>query len=388
MQYVIATVSTATWRAVRRATCRAVRRVVMAAGAVALSLSAGSVLAVAAPNASFHDPLTTAAIPSSLTSHGLMVGVTQAGSRLVAVGRRGLIMISTDDGKSWTQIGSPVTEDLTAVRFSDANHGWIVGHDAVVLKTVDGGMSWERALDGRAILDLILKTYAVRSQAGDTVAAGVIRDAKLSASQSATPGVFPFPLLDVWFANDNDGFVVGAFGLILHTTDSGVTWTPWIDRTQNDQMNHIYAVDGVAGQVYIAGEQGFLRRLNPAGDGFVKIPNPYNGSYFGLVVEKDRLVAFGLRGNAYVSMDQGKLWNKVETGVTDNIIAAFASAGDELLFVSQAGDMLSTNGVGGAAKLLPVKRGSEVYGAVASGGAVVTMGMGGTNIVSLPALGH
>ncbi|KAF3996170.1 YCF48-related protein [Glaciimonas immobilis] len=389
MQDVFPSGSTVLWRVLRRAACSSVRRLAMTtamtAGALALSFSAASAFGATAPDASFNDPLTTAASPSSLATHSLMVGVAKAGPNLVAVGRRGLILMSSNAGKSWTQVASPVAADLTAIRFSDANHGWIVGHDAVVLKSTDGGLSWRRALDGRAILNIILKTYTARSAAGDAVATSVMNDAKASAAQSATPGVYPYPLLDVWFANNSEGFVVGAFGLILHTTDSGVTWTPWIERTENDHMNHIYAVNGVAGQVYIAGEQGFLRRLNSAGDGFVKMSSPYKGSYFGLYIQKDLLVAYGLRGNAYVSVDEGAQWNQVNTGLSDNIVAAFPGSGQDLLFVSQAGDMLSTDRVGGSAKAFKVKRASEVYGAVPSGGAIVTMGLAGINIVSLPA---
>lgn len=369
----------------RQATRAVFRSLVMTAGAVALFISASPVRGATAQNTSFNDPLTTAATKSGLPARGSMVGIAEAGSHLVAVGRRGLILMSADHGKHWEQVASPVTADLTAIRFSDATHGWIVGQDAVVLKTTDGGASWTRSIDGRAILALIVKTYSVRSEAGDAVAAGVIRDAKRSAAESATPGVYSDPLLDVWFANANDGFVVGAFGLILHTTDGGVTWTPWIDRTENDGMNHIYAVDGVDGQVYIAGEQGFLRRLDPAGDHFVKMPTPYQGSYFGLYVQKNLLIAYGLRGNAYVSNDQGMQWNKVETGLSNNIIAAFPSGQQDLLFISQAGEMLSTNAVGGAARALDVKHAGEIYGAIAADGGVVTTGLGGVNFVSLPA---
>lgn len=354
-------------------------------GAAAFLLVVASAFSAAPANTRFNDPLITPASMSPLATQSTMIGIAQAGSRLIGVGRNGLILMSDDAGQHWTQIASPVSTDFTAIKFSDAQHGWIVGHDAIVLRTTDGGLTWERKLDGRSALNIILKFYETRSKAGDNVAREIISDTKTSAGQSAAPDVFPYPLLDVWFTDSNEGFVVGAFGLILHTTDSGANWTPWIDRTDNDHMNHIYAVSGNAhGEVYLAGEQGFLRRLDRADQRFVKIPSPYIGSYFGLYVQKDLVVAYGLRGHAFLSMDEGHQWEAVATGLPDNIIAVFPDTGHKLLFVSQAGDMLSTNQAGGNVEILKVKHSNEIYGAIANGrGAVVTVGMSGVNVVHL-----
>ena len=37
------------------------------------------------------------------------------------------------------------------------------------------------------------------------------------------------PFLDVWFENENNGFVVGAYGMFLRTTDGGKTWKTQLD---------------------------------------------------------------------------------------------------------------------------------------------------------------
>jgi photosystem II stability/assembly factor-like uncharacterized protein len=74
--------------------------------------------------------------------------VTTAGTRMVAVGERGHIMYSDDDGASWTQADVPVRVSLTAVYFPTAEKGWAVGHDGLVLHSSDGGKTWVKQLDG------------------------------------------------------------------------------------------------------------------------------------------------------------------------------------------------------------------------------------------------
>lgn len=374
----------------RPALCAGMRRRVRLAlyvSALALGPIHGATAGPATEGAGFRDPLTTPSSRLALPAASQMISIAHAGKKLVAVGRRGIILLSSDAGKSWTQAPSPVSSDLTSVRFSDAMHGWIVGHDAVALKTADGGQSWQRMLDGRSTLKIILDAYQAKNAAGDASVLPLLADARRAAEQSATPGVLPYPLLDVWFSSSRQGFVIGAFGLILHTNDAGLSWTPWIERTDNDRMVHLYGISGAAGEVYLAGEQGFLRRLDSAGERFVKVESPYQGSYFGLYVQKNLLVVHGLRGNAYVSEDAGLQWHKVPTAVASNIIAVLPGNGTELLFVSQAGQVLRSTDYGRSVSMLTAPLNSEIYGAAAgSTDNIITTGLSGVRSVRLPAI--
>ena len=81
---------------------------------------------------------TVYSIQSTKAQHGLMLDVAQAGARLVAVGDRGHILYSDDQGQNWTQAKVPTRQLLTAVYFVDATHGWAVGHDAQILMSSPG----------------------------------------------------------------------------------------------------------------------------------------------------------------------------------------------------------------------------------------------------------
>src|SRR6476620_10550171 len=113
--------------------------------------------ALAAANASgagFVDVLDAPARMSPLAEKSLLLSVTRAGDRLVAVGQRGHILISTDRGKTWTQSPAPVSSDLTSVFFVDARLGWAVGHFSDTAPTENGGEHWTVQLTGRQANDL------------------------------------------------------------------------------------------------------------------------------------------------------------------------------------------------------------------------------------------
>lgn len=253
----------------------------------------------------FVDPLDQPAQPSALASHALINGVAQAGHRLVAVGQRGHVLYSDDQGASWRQASVPLSSDLVAITFSDAHHGWAVGHDAVVLHTDDAGASWQRQYDGRH-----------DAQAGDK------------------------PLLDVWFDEAGHGLAVGAFGLALSSDDGGRHWRHCEDLLDNPHGLHLNAIRAIDGALYIVGEQGLVLRRSAGATRFEALPTPYQGSFFGLIGNQHGLVVFGLRGTALRSTDGGRNWQQASTGTQTGLTAGARLADDTLLLVSQSGQLL------------------------------------------------
>lgn len=94
-----------------------------------------------------------------------MQSAARAGDRMVAVGERGLIVVSDDRSATWRQVPSPVSVALTTVRFADALHGVAVGHGGTVLTTGDGGLNWAVRLDGRRVAQLALDAAKVSGDA-------------------------------------------------------------------------------------------------------------------------------------------------------------------------------------------------------------------------------
>ncbi len=87
----------------------------------------------------------------------------------------------------WQVVPLPTEETLSDVAFIDDNHGWLVGKNATLLETQDGGNHWEeRSLD-------------------------------LGENQIVS-------FLSVSFAG-NEGWIVGQPNVLLHTTDAGKSWS-------------------------------------------------------------------------------------------------------------------------------------------------------------------
>ncbi|HET8731703.1 MAG TPA: YCF48-related protein [Moraxellaceae bacterium] len=248
------------------------------------------------------------AVASAKAAHTLLLDVAQAGSRLVAVGDRGHIVYSDNQGGSWTQASVPVSVMLTAVHFASARQGWAVGHHGVILHTVDGGVHW---------------TLQRADREANSEKAGA-------------------PLLGVWFADENTGYAVGAYGYFLVTHDGGATWTDNASAIANPDAWHLNAIRGRAtGPVFIVGEHGKLFRSMDRGVTWSSLGSPFDGSYFGVSPLSDDLVLiYGLQGRLFASTDQGSSWHQVQTGVTSGINAAIRLENGKIVVAGNAGVVL------------------------------------------------
>jgi photosystem II stability/assembly factor-like uncharacterized protein len=259
-----------------------------------------------------------AAVIAPLASRSLLLDVkTLPDGKLVTVGERGDILVSGDDGVSWTQSPAPARATLTAVYFADARRGWAVGHDEVILRTVDGGASW------------FLAHFAPERQQ---------------------------PLLAVWFDAASHGLAVGAYSTVYRSDDAGASWqsAPFnpeplpvaggkapaagarapkpasgAEPTGADMradawtvQPHLTAIaaDG-RGRLYVTAEAGHLYRSDDAGEHWFELPSPYEGSFFGVLpLDGDTVLVFGLRGHLFRSDDAGRSWQRIAIA-TEELLA-------------------------------------------------------------------
>jgi len=273
--------------------------------------------------------------PALVTARGgqaTLLAVSRAGKRLVAAGERGLILTSDDEGASWKQSPVPGSVNLTALRFVDEKRGWAVGHMGVILHTRDGGLNWEKQLDGVEAGRLAL---AAVQDSGDE------RQIKL-ANYLVSDGPDK-PFFDIWMDAQGRGFAVGAFNLIFRTEDAGAHWRYWSPRLENPYGLHLYALARLGDRYFIAGEQGLLLRSDDGGEHFQALESPYEGSWFGLLASREGdLLVYGLRGNAYVSRDGGERWEACKTGSRVSFSSATQLSDGRLVLANQAGQLFGS----------------------------------------------
>ncbi|HEX5805396.1 MAG TPA: YCF48-related protein [Macromonas sp.] len=282
--------------------------------------------------AGFKDPLDTPALKRAVPAERPLVGVAQAGKALIAVGSRGLIIRSEDGGSVWSQCEVPVQSDLLAVHFPSTERGWAVGHDGVVLHSSDGGRTWVRQLDGRSAR-VAFEDYYSAAATSDSTALARIRQ---NMGNGPT-----LPFLDVWFEDEQRGFIVGSFGMIAATVDGGKTWAPWTHLIDNPQQYNLNAVRGIGRDIVIAGEHGSVFVLDRQAGRFRLQDTGYNGSFFGVVGNADSWLAYGLRGVAYRRDNKPAAgWTKVAMPVEQTLTAGDYSAESGFVLVDAAGRIL------------------------------------------------
>ena len=303
--------------------------------ALALALTAQPMMA-AAQDLTAVEPTYNSEMMPLATSRSLILDITEATSRAVAVGERGEVLIS-ESRTEWRQIPDvPTRATLTAVA-AVGDAVWAVGHDGTIIVSQDGGLSW--SLQRRDVMD-------------------TGPDAIFDTHQGV-------PLLDILMLNASHGFAVGAYSQLLRTDDGGATWSfvstavinkdsdisgeapdevaaaegvgdddSWTFSDEDLAMDdlaepHFNAITGTgSGALMIVGERGTAFRSRDDGHSWERMQLPYGGSMFGVIgYRDDHVVAYGMRGNAFETYDLGDTWERIDTG-TDLSLMGGAAYGD------------------------------------------------------------
>lgn len=355
-----------------------------------LRLSAGCLLAscliwpAAVCGAAVKDVLQRPALEVVDPAHGVLIDVTRAGSRLVAVGERGIIILSDDSGDTWQQVQVPVSVTLTAVSFPTPELGWAVGHSGVVLHSMDGGRTWKRQFDGTAAARMALESArAAAAQAGseDNTARQMVRNAELLVADGPDK-----PFLDLYFRNAREGIIIGAYGLIFSTADGGRSWQCLMDRVENPRYLHLYGIRAFGDNLYIAGEQGLFLVSRDKGHSFQQTKTPYSGTFFDLAVTSSGdIVIIGLRGNVFWSADRGATFHQTKVPVEVSFTTVTQMNDGTLMFANQAGMLLSSRDGGRSMQMTTIPRLAPVSALIPAGnGNLVTVGSGGATAVRWP----
>ena len=291
----------------------------------------------------------------------LLDAVRLSGGRTVAVGERGHVLLSDDDGATWRQVVVPTRVTLTAVA-TGGDSVVAAGHDGVVLHSTDRGETWQR-----------------------------VREEPYSADNFSSPSNGS-PVLDVLFLDRERVLAIGAYALVLTSDDGGATWqngelvladgsdidamagaegvgdaggttgTPVDEAATDDEADTDAAGDGVlfdadelmlddevdphlnavvrttGGALVMVGERGSVFRSTDEGATWQRLSLPYGGSMFGVLpTGGDGVLVMGLQGRAFESDDLGGTWRDVDTGVNATLFAGFMGADRAVVLVGAQG---------------------------------------------------
>ncbi len=337
------------------------------------------------------------AIKTDRALEGLLLDIAHDGRRMLVVGEQGHILFSDDLGQHWVHADVPVSLAITSVTFAAEDEVWATAHKGFLLHSYDNGSTWRVHLTGSDVASLSLGSIQERIEALQKAVDEAdpeeredlewVLDDTLFALDEATAAVddgMTTPLLKVWFANGNDGFVLGAYGVFLRTRDGGKSWVADGNRLDNPENYHLYdIVRSNAGTLLVVGEAGTLLRSTDNGEVWQRIATPYEGSYFGAVAAGDgSLLIFGLRGNVFRSTDEGATWTAVDTGDNRTLMSGTGGPDGSVIIVGAAGAVLQSKDAGASFRAIPTE-GNRVYSGVtiAPDGQIVLVGFGGIAFV-------
>jgi len=157
-----------------------------------------------------------------------------------AVGDSGLILSTRNGGIWWNQQSSQTYTGLNDIMFFDSLEGLCVGDKGLIMKSTDGGANWRviQSNPGSIFFKLFLQgdsvAYAVGGPTNAILKSTDRGNTWTSQSVSGPAGTI---FEDVYFVNDSEGWAVGNNGVVVHTTDGGVTSVNSQDPTKSYDFN-------------------------------------------------------------------------------------------------------------------------------------------------------
>ena len=236
---------------------------------------------------------------ASLAKHSLLLGIDGDVRRSIAVGERGHILLTENNGKNWIQKKSPTRRTLNSICLVDQKTIWIVGHQSTVLRSQDGGEKWTKIQ--------------------------VLNDPETS-------------FLDVLFVDSSRGFIVGSYGKYFSTIDGGETW---VENEQEDDPHFYQIASQPNGVLWMVGEFGTVWKSNNQGESWEPLDSQYDGTFFGVVPlnKSSSIILHGLQGNIF-RFKKGSILKKIESPTNAILQRGVQLKDGRLVLAAGAGELL------------------------------------------------
>jgi photosystem II stability/assembly factor-like uncharacterized protein len=245
---------------------------------------------------------------------------------------------SRDLGMSWESVNVPGNEWLTlkALSFSDSTHGWAVGGYGLIIRTTDAGRSWQRTTrsgdqDMEAVsfvnpnVGFAGGTKAVRNRITDEVKGSLeILCTKDGGEhwQSCYKENEPGTVFQIATLSESAALVVLDGNRLIRTDDQGATWRP-IDLSTNQIASVALAGDGAH---WVVGRNGTFERSDDGDRTWRHVTsltgNTGGKNWRGIAFNATGAgIAVGDGGLLIITLDNGKTWLESDSGIRDDLRA-------------------------------------------------------------------
>ena len=190
-----------------------------------------------------------------------------------AAGEAGTIIRTTDGGNSWEVQNSTVQTFIHDIFFINKNSGWALTlqdgfpFTSVILKTTNGGIDWltEDFPDTTKLIRTIFFFDSLNGFVGGSHIAYTSDGGDSWVEASVDSGIFSnFPVYEFNFLNRQFGYACGGridiCGVIWRTTNSGLSWTSI--GISADEIFDIFIIDSLNAITLSGDPEGFFGIAN------------------------------------------------------------------------------------------------------------------------------
>ncbi len=180
-------------------------------------------------------------------------------------GQNGAVYHTINGGESWFAQNSDSNFDLFSILFSDSVNGLAVGDSGTLVTTNDGGNNWTKQtiLNGHHLQDISITPNLQKYVTGDKIIG------KFESNQwTELPDWTQTILYSITTPNNNDIWVCGLGGSVIHSSNGGANWLNQASSALNPLLD-IYFNDSLLG--WSVGVGGHIIRTEDGGKSWANV---------------------------------------------------------------------------------------------------------------------
>lgn len=297
-------------------------------------------------------------IQNSGTNQDLWAIYFQDQNKGWAAGKEGTLIKTTNGGATWDPVTTNTDAWFSSIFFLDHDHGWVVGPDytwtgasGILLKTTNGGEDWILQTFPERLFEVIFINQNIGWAVGSYGEVypnyyGIVwkttNGGETWIEKTTSPA--PSSYWDMCFVNETTGWVVGENnptgpGIVKKTTDGGETW---FEQTIPFQY-HLEAINFIDEQFgWILGSYLLLHTTNGGDDWIIQYSDPSIGSEDMFFVDEN--VGWVTHG-ILKTTDSGINWSAQNNPTSNSLASIFFLNSTEGWIVGYNGTILhTTNG--------------------------------------------
>jgi photosystem II stability/assembly factor-like uncharacterized protein len=284
---------------------------------------------------------------TKVASFGLQSVFVKDSAQIWAAGGNNLtggeVVFSSDGGVSWTKRIEKYSSWLRSITFSDSTTGWVTGFNGAMLRSTDGGGSWQPLnVSGAKLGRIAFKDRDHVWCGGDGVILSTTDGGNSWASFQVPNGD---EIRSVSFIDVRNGWASGGSinyhrGTVYHTTNGGQSWdvqfSDLVDPLENVDMQD--SLNGWAvGEVIVRTTDGGLTWSSK--------PVPETSIYTRVLFTKWNLGWMtNYNGGIFRTTDAGTTWIRQPTPTSDPLLEMIMQRNGEGYVVGAGGVLKTTNG--------------------------------------------